>query len=254
MPLLLVACSPLYELPQPLLTQPREMQERLSAQGGDDVMFSATARVDYYSDGKARKGKLFIMAALPHRLRLEAMSFTDDMLSLMVVDQNSFGYFERGHDQCYAGPLCAAPVVARFPMASNPGILLPLLLGRVPLLHPTQSSELTFDRTIGLYRLTLTQEETTQQVLIAPADYAVREFQLTRTGSLVLKVTYSGALETSDGRFVPQRARLVAPDEKLDLSIEYRQFDWEQQLESSAFEFRCPEGARLQELDCGGAQ
>ncbi len=213
--------------------------------------FSATARVDYYSDGTARKGKLFVLATLPDHLRIEALTFTDDMLSLLVVNQTQFAYFERGKPECFSGPLCAAPIVARFPMASNPKMLLPMLLGRVSLLDQAESQTVAFDRETGLYVYTRTQGELVQEIKVDPDKLFPQELRLLRDGLLELQVTYSGRMETEQGP-VPKSCRLVAPAEKLDLSIEYRQFDWETTVEPQAFEFQCPEGATLYPLDCRG--
>lgn len=246
----LLACSPLHELPSPLITDPAQMAQALAVPTASDA-FSATARVDYYADGKARKGKLFLMGNFPNRLRIEALSFTDDMLSLLVVKQDRFAYFERGKPECFAGPLCAAPVVARFPMASNPEMLLPLLLGRIPLLPAPEEQRIAFNRDTGLYVLTLLQGDITQEVSVEPNGMIPQQLRVLQDGLLQLDVTFSGRITTTKGT-IPKQCRLVAPKEKLDLSIEYREFDWETQLPDSGFDFQCPSGSHLYELDCGG--
>lgn len=249
---LMTGCSPLYDLPPNLITDPAQMVKSLEGNHSGQS-FSATARVDYYADGKARKGKLFVLAKLPNLLRIEALTFTDDMLSLLVVLKDRFAYFERGKPECFAGPLCAAPLVARFPGANNPEMLLPLLLGRIPMLPDPDQRELAFDRTRGVYVLRLLKHEITQEVDVEPAGLIPKELRLFRDGLLELQVSYSGTLETQQGH-VPKSCRLLAPRENLDLSIEYRQFDWEQDIEPQAFEFQCPEGASLIPLDCGGVR
>lgn len=249
---LMTACSPPYDLPTNLITDPAQMARSLESNHSGQS-FSATARVDYYADGKARKGKLFVLAKLPNLLRIEALTFTDDMLSLLVVLKDRFAYFERGKPECFTGPLCAAPLVARFPGANNPEMLLPLLLGRIPLLPDPDQRVLSFDRTKGVYLLRLLKHEIAQEVDVEPAGMIPKELRLFRDGLLELQVSYSGKLETQQGH-VPKSCRLLAPREKLDLSIEYRQFDWEQDVESQAFEFQCPEGASLIPLECGGVR
>ena len=246
--LLLASCSPLHALPNPLITSADEI-ERLVAPQEPAKPFSAETRVEFYGQGKARKGKLFIMGEPPDRLRIELLSFTDDLISLIVVGPEGFAWFERGKPDCYRGPLCAAPIVARFPMVSKPEILLPLLLGRIPLLRPADRQGVEFDRREGVYRLSIWQGTLLETVDIDPDSKRPLRLQVSRKGEVELDVTFSGQVRAGQPP-IPKEIRLLSSPEDADLSIQYRDFDFEKGFTGDPFTFVCPQGTAVHLLDC----
>ncbi len=245
--LVLVAACGGHPLPDPLVTVPSELPA--VAGGGLDETFLAECRVEYYGRKEARKGKMTILAAPPGQLRMDVLSFTDDLISVLAVKGGRFTWFERGQKECFNGPFCAAPMVSRFPMISDPDTLLQVLVGKVPLLPEPDEQTLEFSRKQGLYVLTSRQGGTVQTVKVRPDGSRVVEATLKQDGKTVLQLLYEGEMQSGERR-LPRTIRLLAPQEGLDLSIEYREVELGYTFQSDPFVFECPKGVETLELNC----
>jgi len=245
---LVSSCCGLHPVPEPLISDPAEMSQRLQGPPGDSAFF-AEARVEYYGDGVARKGKMVLMAQAPDSLRIELLSFTDDLLSVLVLEGGEFQWFERGRKECLGGRLCAAPMVARFPMVSTPDRLIQVFRGQVPLLPEPERKELAFSREEGVYVLTLAQGNVEQQVRIAPDGKTVAGVRMLEGGRTAIDIELAGSLDVG-GTTVPKRVRLKVPDDGLDLSVEFREFVDGAPWKGDPFEFSCPKGTVYRALDC----
>jgi len=224
------------------------MGERI-APPAEGAAFFAEARIEYYGDGIARKGKMVLMAQAPDSLRVELLSFTDDLLSVLAMRGGEFRWFERGRKECLGGELCAAPLVARFPMVSAPDQLIQLFRGIVPLLPEPDRRELRFSREEGLYVLTLRQGSIEQQVRIRPDGRTAAGVRMAEGERTSLDVEFGGVIEEG-GASVPKRIRLQVPQDGLDLSVEYRDFVTGTPWTGDPFDFSCPKGTVYQALDC----
>lgn len=247
--LLCVACSPNYLPPENLITQPDELIEGLSAHSGQESPYIAEARIEYYGEGVARKGKLFVMAAPPASVRLEVNSFTDDLISLLVVTTKGFTYFERGKKDCLTGPLCAAPAVSGVPMTHDPEGLIRLLLGDVPLLEDPESRTVEFSTKKGVYVLTLKKGDTIQVLEVAPNGQTIRSARIEKGGKRLFQLTMSGSIRVGDRRF-PKRLRLVGQNGEIDLSIDIRELELDVPFSGDPFAFDCPSGTVPRQLHC----
>ncbi len=243
-------CSPGVALPDPLIEDPLEMAANLSTDKAPDS-FLAEARIEFYADGKARKGKVLIMVEPPDKLRFEVLSFTDDLLALLVVNSEGFGYFERGAKACHAGRLCAAPQISQMPMASDPALLANLLLGKIPLLTNPAEQTVEFSTEDGTYHLVLKKGDHVQTVRVAPDGKRVVEASLELNGKTRYKITFEGSMNV-DGRQVPRRLRLESPEDAndSDISVDYREFEFNVKFHGDPFEFRCPKGVDTRQWDC----
>ncbi len=224
------------------------MGTRLASPDGERA-FYAEARVEYYGEGVARKGKMVLMAKAPDSLRIELMTFTDDLLSVLAMRGGEFRWFERGRKECLGGPLCAAPMVARFPMVSTPDRLIQVFRGVVPLLPEPERRELKFLREEGVYLLTLVQGNVEQQVRIGPDGRTVAGVRMIEGGKTAIDVELSGTIDDA-GAAVPRKVRLKVPEDGLDLSVEYRDFVSGEPWTGDPFDFSCPKGTVYQALDC----
>ena len=244
------ACSPGVALPDPLIEDPVQLAANLSPED-TPTTFLAEARIEFYANGKARKGKVLIMAEPPDKLRFEVLSFTDDLLALLVVNSEGFGYFERGAKACHAGPLCAAPQISQMPMASDPALLANLLLGEIPLLPNPAQQTVDFSTKDGTYHLVLKKEGHVQTVHVAPDGKRVVEAKLEHEGKTRYKITFDGTM-TVDGKQVPRRLRLESPEDAndSDISVDYREFEFNVKFHGDPFEFRCPKGVETRQWDC----
>jgi len=140
-------------------------------------------------------------------------------------------------------------MVARFPMISEPERLLVLLTGSVPLLPEYDSKEITFDRDEGLYVLTLVSGNVIQTVKVRPDARTVAGARMEKDGETVLKLTFSGSRKAGD-RTVPKRLRLEAPNQDLDVSLDYRDVEFGYQFKGDPFSFECPKGTNVRWLEC----
>lgn len=239
-------CS-LRPLPDRLITTPTELAACMEGQAVDS--FFGEARVEYYGEGKARKGKLLVMSRPPAELRMEVLSFTDDLISVVVVNEAGFKYFERGNKKCFTGPLCAAPVISRFPLISSPEKLVPLLQGKAPLLPEPHERRLDFNREEGVYVLEAVRGVMRQIVKVRDDCRSVAGMQIWEGDEMIAEFTFDGAIDAG-GSQIPRRIRLRAPGAKADLSIEYREAKLGYRLEGDPFVFECPKGTEVEELDC----
>lgn len=205
--------------------------------------------MEFFGDGQARKGKVTIMTAPGGRVRMDVLTFTDDLVSVLAVNGRDFVYFERGQHTCLRGPFCAAPMVSSFPTLADPEKLAAVLQGSLPLLPEPDSESLSFSRREGLYILTRKVGETVQEVRIEPDGLQPTQGLLKQQGKVVMRVDYSGRLRVGD-RSIPRRVRLRAPKDDLDLSVEFREAEYGYQFTGDPFVFFCPAGVDVQQLDC----
>lgn len=247
----LTCCCGLHPVPDPLITNPADMvtnvQPANNADRGETLF--AVARIEYYGEGKARKAKVEIMGARPDRMRMNVLSFTDDLISVLTADTEGFTFFERGKPHCYTGPPCAAPVISRVPMVSDPAALLVLLEGRVPLLPEPDRQELKFSREEGVYLLDLARGDVAQRLRIAPDGRTLRGASMKKGGDKLFSITFEGRKKAGE-RFVPKRLRLVSHKPEADLSIEYREVEFGLEFHGDPFSFPCPAGTEVRYLTC----
>jgi hypothetical protein len=241
-----VACG-LHPLPVPLLTEPADVQGTFYA--APDESFLAEARIDYFGQGQARKGKVTIMTAPEGRVRMDVLSFTDDLISVLAVKDGLFIYFERGQKGCLAGPFCAAPMVSSFPSLADPEKLAGVMQGILPLLPDPESQTLVFSRKEGVYILTLAAGDLVQEVRISPTGKWATQGLLKRGGKVILKVDFKGRLKVGQ-RTVPQMVRLRAPAEDIDLLVDFREAEYGYEFKGDPFSFKCPGGVDVQFLNC----
>ncbi len=250
--LVCTACSPTFAPPANPFTSSDELLASLLVTTGQDFFetYAAEARVEYYAQGKARKGKLLILAAHPDRLRLEVSSFTDDLVSLLLISADGFTYFERGRRQILTGPLCAAPRVSGIPLAEDPHLLIWLLLGRLPLMAGFQPGDpLTFSTRSGTYELSLSRQDLEQIIQVEPDGKTLRSVSLERLGTKILEISYTGRT-AARGKTYARRLRLTAPNQELDLSLEIRDLRFDVPFRGSPFTFVPPRGSEMHHVDC----
>ena len=247
----LTCCCGTHPLPDPLITNPADMVANVQPandSGPEDTLF-AVARIEYYGEGKARKAKVEIMGARPDRMRMNVLSFTDDLISVLTADGEGFTFFERGKPYCYTGPTCAAPVVSRVPMVSNPAAMLVLLEGRVPLLKEPDDQQMTISRKQGVYLLVLTREDLKQTLRVAPDGRTLVGAAMKQGGDKLFDITFEGK-KKAGAHTVPERLRLVSGKPEADLSIEYREVEFGLQFHGDPFSFPCPVGTEVRYLSC----
>jgi hypothetical protein len=247
---LLLVAGCLHPIPEDLIEDPQVMVAKLVPESGEETLL-AEARAEFYGQDMARKGKLTVMAQPPDRVRLEALTFTDDLVSVLAIEGGEFAYFERGRKDCLRGPLCAAPTVARFPLVSDPATLIRLLRGEIPLLEEPTEKKLSFSRREGLYVLELAAGEgkAAQIIKIERDGKSVAFVAMLLDGKVRAEMTF-GDWRDVDGRRVPHRIRLLVQQEDLDISVAYREVEFGYEFKGNPFSFECPAGTQTRWLKC----
>ena len=247
--LLTSACCGLHPLPDPLITDPEELARDLSAPPASGT-FLGTARAELYIDGKARKGKVEVLVSAPDKVRIDALTFTDDLVSVLAVSRDGFTFYDRGSSHCSTGPLCAAAGASGFPLASQPDSLAALLLGRVPLLHTPDEQRVEFSRENGWYALRLRKGDVEEEIRVHPDGRTVRSVALLVRGKLTGSVTFEGHLDAAGSGSVPEKLRLRAPEPETDFSVTYRAAEFGVAVAGDPFGFKCPEGSDVEYHTC----
>jgi len=261
--LALASCS-LHPLPEPLITNPETLAAELRVPP-PSTTFVGQARAEYYSEGKARKGKVEVMIDFPSNVRVDALSFTDDLISVLTVGPDGFVFYDRGASRCVVGPACAAPAASGFPLASRPDALAALLLGKVPLIAGPEKSSVEFSREHGWYVLELSRGDLSETVHVLPDGATVHSVSLSNAKGKLGTVEFEGRMRAgapeSDSKsasgVVPERIRLRSRDPDTDVSIAYREAEFGPRFSGNPFAFQCPDGISVESLSCleaGGEQ
>jgi hypothetical protein len=140
-------------------------------------------------------------------------------------------------------------MVSNFPSLADPEKLAAVMQGILPLLPEPERQSLTFSRKEGLYILSLGAGELVQEVRISPTGKWATQGLLKRGGEVILEVDFTGRLQVGQ-RTVPQKVRLRAPAEDVDLLMEFREAEYGYPFKGDPFSFECPAGVDVQFLNC----
>lgn len=246
--MILQACSAAVTLPEDPIEEPGLLIELLTNRSRPSSFF-VYGRAEYYSADAVRKGKLMVMAQGRDSLRIEAMTPTDDMLSLLATSNGGFTYFERGSKTCYRGETCFENIRRFLPLPLEVHQVVGLFSGNPPLLAASSSS-LELDKKTGLYLLTLKNDQgIVERLEVDPFSFQVSKVSISGPGTprVVLNLEeYKPA-----GSFtIPHRIRARVNKDEMDLSIEIREADTNTEFKGDPFSAACPGGSTLEELPC----
>lgn len=209
---------------------------------------SGTARMEAYVDGTARKADLLLIIATPDKAQIQAMTPTMEMIAVMATDGQRFSSFERGGQVCRVGRACAANMARLVPLGLPPNELVAAILGLPPILEDAEP-EASWDAERGAWKLGLAKPPWRQELWVKPPQMVILASILYRDGKRTASIAYGthGTLG-SDGP--PRKMRMRWADDKVDVSIELRDVDLNEVIESDAFTVPCPRGMAQLELPC----
>jgi outer membrane lipoprotein-sorting protein len=243
--------------PEPLTTSEAVLELAKGYLATAPELVSIEARATQYSERGGLKGKLSIVLKRPGRFRIEGLSPTDDVVSVVATDAERFTAFQRGASTCSVGRACPANVglFASIPLASDE--LVGVLLGRPPVL-PHKQAQMKWDTRVGAYRLELEGDGVdlgmahgrTQRLWVAHGDGRIVRTALLDGTKTKVDVSYSEWKKVGD-RLMPGRLDIRLARDSTDLRLEYRDVDLSPEVANDAFTFTCPEGTTLEELPCG---
>lgn len=108
---------------------------RLRATGECEVALKAKAKIDHFSDHGRIRGDIYMFAAVPARLRIDAISPFGVALATLTSDGTSFALADLRAKRFYVGPASACNI-ARLTTVPLPGhVLVDLLRGQAPVLR-----------------------------------------------------------------------------------------------------------------------
>lgn len=214
------------------------------------------ARASQYSDSGALKGKLLVLLQRPGRLRMEGLSPTDDMVSVLASDGERFTSFLRGEATCWTGRACPENVGRFASVPLEVDELVGVLLGRPPIIAHAGAA-MKWDASVGAYRVELAgaaadlglSHGRTQRLWVAHGDGRIVRVALLEGGRAKVDVRYSEFRKVG-GHLVPGRLDVALARESTDLRLEYREVDVAAELGAEAFVFACPGGTTMEELPC----
>jgi hypothetical protein len=111
---------------------------RLRATGACEVALKAKAKIDHFGEKGRVKGDLYMFAAVPARLRLDAISPFGVAVATLTSDGKNFALADLRDKRFYVGPASACNI-ARLTTVPLPGhVMVDLLRGQAPVLkHDT---------------------------------------------------------------------------------------------------------------------
>ena len=246
----LAACSGPVRLPEEPIVDPTVLLATLQGRPQPHTLY-LYARAEFYSDQGVRKGKLLFMAGAPDRIHVEALSPTDDMLSLLASPGGEFVYFERGGKRCIRGTTCPENTGRFLPVPLSIPQVIGLLVGQPPVIaHETAALKLR--RKTGLYELRLEDplSHTTQILTVDPFDFDVVSTTIRRKDD-DLEVRLDFDDYRSQGTYrLPRRIRARLDQQSTDLSLDVREVEADLEFKGDPFTVLCPRGTAVERALC----
>lgn len=206
--LLLLACTaPALKGPPPFLGQ--EAQTRLNARFLALQSLEGDFKLDYREGLVHERVDLYLAVSRPGNLTLE-LSGPLGLVVAATSNATQFVFYDARKKLGYAGPPDPEIISRLLPIGLDPQELVPLLLAAPKPLGGDISQELSADRRVGLWRLSLTDAAAgLVQQLWFGADGNLAKVRLTRRGRLVYEAGYTGYGEaqgpTASPRFITLR-------------------------------------------------
>jgi len=169
LPVALLAAACVSVPPPPsLLPDAASAIQRLRATGECEVALKAKAKIDHFSTQGRVRGDLYMFAAVPARLRLDAISPFGVALATLTSDGANFALADLRDKRFYVGPASACNI-ARLTTVPLPGhVLVDLLRGQAPVVKRTGEGTILWS-TKGYYVVTLSGTRgATERLHVAP--------------------------------------------------------------------------------------
>jgi len=252
--IVIAACSGPVRLPEDPIEDPLVLLTALRTRARPDTLY-LYARAEYYSDHGVRKGKLLFMAGAPDRIRVETLSPTDDMLSLLASQGEEFVAFQRGGKRCVVGTPCLENTSRFLPIPLSIPQLIGLLSGQPPVIAHVAPA-LTLRRKTGLYELRLEDpvSGTTQLLEVDPFELDVISTTIRQKAS-GLRVRLNFDEYRAQGPYrLPRKIRVRLDQDDTDLSLEVREVEADLVFKGDPFTVLCPRGTAVERYLCPDEQ
>jgi len=141
---------------------------RLRATGDCEVALKAKAKIDHFGERGRVKGDLYMFAAVPDRLRLDAISPFGVAVATLTSDGKNFALADLRDKRFYVGPASACNI-GRLTTVPLPGhVFVDLLRGQAPVLKHVAAGTIAWSPK-GYYVVTIAgTRDATEELRVAP--------------------------------------------------------------------------------------
>lgn len=212
--------------------------------------FRMSGRVDHFGENRLVRGKIYLFAKRPGRLRVELISPFSTPLSVLTVNQDKFGlhYLNEGRYLQGEATPCNIARLVRIPLP--PDDVIQILVGHTPIIPG--NPKITWDRK-GFYRVVIKNESMTQTLHIGPTrgELPLLESHLSDKNGTVFRITYDRWFEAG-GISTPHEIRVEMPRDKADLRIRFNPggIELNPDLPEDAFIVMPPPGRAVEQVTC----
>lgn len=253
--LLTTACGRKIPPPDNALETPAELKSAIDArvEAIESARFLEVV-VDYFGEGERVKVRQLILVKQPAMLRAQTrVPGTDEILSILVSDGDSFAMHRRDTNQYFTGSPTPENIARLLPVDLSARDVTRVMLGGAPWdrfeAQGTQP-QLEWDRKKGKYRYSVaTKDGGTLTMWVRHTDFAVEEVrQLDADGKLVYKYE-TDDWKTQQNIALPAWRRFVWPKRDLDFSMDVGETQLNVELPDPLFELSPPAGSEIIQVD-----
>jgi hypothetical protein len=269
--------------PRSLVPTAEAAVDRLRETGRCEVAIQASAKIEHEGDRGRVRGDLFLFAAVPDRMRMDALSPLGSTVLTLTSDGRAFGLADFREKRFLEGPASACNIARLTSVPVPPFALVSLLRGQAPLLkHDSRGLEVSWNPR-GYYVVTITStRDAVEELHVAPRppdwdkpwseqrmrllDVTVRQY-----GSILYHAELSNHVVAAMGKEridalgtdpplppsgpfcdaeIPRRIHLEVPGPNADVEFRYEDITWNPPLPEGVFRQVPPDGMRVEPVDC----
>lgn len=206
--------------------------------------------VDYFGEGERVKVRQLILVAKPNYLRVQTrVPGTDEILSLLVSDGDTFAMHRRDTNQYFSGDATSENVARLLPVDLSAADVTRVMLGAAPWdRFDSHGSEpkMTWDGKQGTYRYEVETADGGRLVMwVRSTDYAVERVRQFNSEEKVVYRYETDKWERHGGVALPGWRRFVWPKRDLDFSMDVGETQTNVELPKVLFELRPPAGSEI---------
>lgn len=245
------ACSKDIPEPDNALQQPEALRGAIDAriQGLDDARFHDVT-LEYFGDGERVRVRQLILVRQPDHLRVQTrLPGSDEILSLLVSDGETFSLHERDENKYYTGAPSRQNINRLLPVDLSGTDVVRVMLGAAPWdRFDAESGEptLEWDSERGQYQYSVARTDGSRLTMyVRHTDFAVLKVQETDPeGDIIYAYTTDG-WDDAGPVALPSFQRFQWPDRDLDFSVSVGRAEFNVDLQSHLFTFAPPPGSEV---------
>lgn len=257
--------------------------ERLRETGRCEVAIQASAKIEHNGEQGRIRGDLLMFAAVPARMRMDAVSPLGATVLTLTSDGRAFGLADFREKRFLEGPASACNIARLTSVPVPPYALVNLLRGQAPVLkHEPQGLGITWSPKGYYVILVASTRDASEELHVAPRpmdwnkpwsdqrmrllDVVVRQHgdvlyhaELTNhavaaMGEERVDVLGNDPPLPPSGPFcdaeIPKKIQLEVPGPNTDVSFRYEQITWNPPLPDGIFQQAPPAGMPVEHVEC----